>query len=72
MKKMETIWTRDKRIIRCHEDSRTVIITEDCDIDPCMSIDIDEMSDAFESMTFNEFVKSLKECLNDCDIEVIG
>lgn len=71
MKKIETIWTDDKRIIRCHEDSRTVIISQDRYIDPCMSIDIDEMTDAFESMTFDEFVESLKECLNDCNIEVI-
>lgn len=71
MKKIETIWTDDKRIIRCHEDSRTVIVTQDRYIDPCMSIDGDEMAESFERMTFDEFVDSLRECLEDCDIEVI-
>lgn len=71
MKKIETIWTDDKRIIRCHEDSRTVIVTQDRYIDPCMIIDGDELTDAFESMSFDEFVDSLRECLEDCDIKVI-
>ena len=71
MKNIETIWTDDKRIIKCHEDSRTVIVTQDRYIDPCMIIDIDETTDAFNQMDFGEFVDMLKECLEDCDIEVI-